>query len=246
MEGYSSDTISCEVNGLTLRTTEDHWPSILRLVAHQMRNPTSLIAGYAEMLASDEIQRDAGRREQILGEIRQSLRELNRLAVELQEGSRAEAGRLPIRRGPIAVSSLIEETLLAAAPLCAYRKARLASSGGPTPIVGHVVGDRFYLKLCLVNLIDNAAKYGKAGGQVRVVTEPRGRSIELRVADDGRGLGPNAAELFAPFAQGPDTSEGLGLGLTLVKAIVEAHRGSMTWKSGTGSYVGFTLPWSPN
>jgi len=246
MEGYSSDTISWEVNGLTLRTTEDSWPSILRLVAHQMRNPTSLIAGYAEMLASDEIQRDAGRREQILGEIRQSLRELNRLAVELQEGSRAEAGRLPMRRGPIAVSSLIKETLLSAAPLCAYRKARLALSARAGPIAGHVVGDRFYLKLCLVNLIDNAAKYGKAGGRIRVGTEARGRSIELRVADDGGGLGPNAAELFAPFAQGADTREGLGLGLTLVKAIVEAHRGSMTWKSGKGSYVGFTLPWSPN
>jgi len=218
----------------------------LRLVAHQLRIPTSLIAGYTEMLASDQIQRDPGRRQQILGEIRQNLRELNRLTVELQEGSRAEAGGLAIRRGSIAVSSLIEETLLSAAPLCEYRKAHLASSAGAAPIAGHLIGDRFYLKLCLVNLIDNAAKYGKPGGQIRVVAEPHGRSIELRVADDGAGLGPDAAELFAPFAQGPDTSEGLGLGLTLVQAIVEAHRGSMTWRSGEGSYVGFTIPWSPN
>jgi signal transduction histidine kinase len=229
-----------------LRTSERRWPSILRLVAHQMRIPTSLIAGYAEMLASDEIQKDPERRHQILEEVRQNLRELNRLTVELQEASRVEDGGLPIRKGSIAVSSLIEETLQSAAPLCEYRKARLESSVRTAPMAGHVIGDRFYLKLCLVNLIDNAAKYGKSGGRVRVVTQPLGPSIEVRVADDGMGLGPNATELFAPFAQGTDTKEGLGLGLTLVKAIVEAHGGSMTWRSGKGSYVGFTIPWSPN
>lgn len=211
-----------------------------------MRIPTSLIAGYAEMLDSEEIQRDPARRHQILEEIGQNLRELNRLAVELQEGSRADNGGLPIHKGPIAVSSLIEETLQSAAPLCEYRKARLESSVRAAAMAGHVLGDRFYLKLCLINLIDNAAKYGKPGGRVRVVTEPLGPSIEVRVADEGIGLGPHATELFAPFAQGPDTRDGIGLGLTLVKAIVEAHGGSMTWRSGKGSYVGFTIPWSPN
>jgi signal transduction histidine kinase len=76
--------------------------------------------------------------------------------------------------------------------------------------------------------------------------EPVGPLIEVRVADDGMGLGPDAAELFAPFAQGANSTEGIGLGLSLVSAIVEAHGGSMTWKSGRGSYVGFTIPWSPN
>jgi len=235
-----------EVDGPSLRTSERRWPSILRLVAHQMRIPTSLIAGYTEMLATDQIQEDPARRHQILEEIGQNLRELNRLAVELQEGSRAENGGLPMRKGSIAVRSLIEETLQSAAPLCEYRKVRLESRVRAAGTAGHVVGDRFYLKLCLVNLIDNAAKYGKPGGRVRVVTEPLGPSIEMRVADDGMGLGPHATELFAPFAQGPQTKEGVGLGLTLVKAIVEAHGGSMTWRSGKGSYVGFTIPWAPN
>jgi signal transduction histidine kinase len=235
-----------EVNRPTLRPSDRRWPSILRLVAHQLRIPTSLIAGYSEMLASDEIQRDPRRRQQILEQIAQNLRELNRLATELQEGSRAESGGLPMRKGSIVVSSLIEETLQAAAPLCEYRKARLESSIRAAAIERHIVGDRFYLKLCLVNLIDNAAKYGKPGGRVRLVTEPAGPSVKVRVVDDGMGLGPNAAQLFAPFTQGSDTKEGIGLGLTLVKAIVEAHGGSITWRSGKGSYVGFTIPWSPN
>jgi len=228
-----------------LGTSKDRWPSILRLVAHQLRLPTSLIAGYAEMLATDEIQRDSERRHQILAEIRQNLRELNRLAVELQEGSRAETSGLPIRKVSIPVGSLIKETIQAAGPICEYRKVRLESSplGAAT---GLVVGDRFYLKLCLLNLIDNAAKYGKPGGRVRLATELVGPSIELRVADDGVGLGPNAVELFAPFVQGPQTKEGIGMGLTLVNDIVEAHGGSLTWKSGKGSYVGFRIPWSPN
>jgi len=227
-----------------LRTSDRRWPGILRLVAHQLRTPTGLIAGYAEMLASDEIQRDPERRNQILGEIRENLRQLNRLAVELQEGSRAQTVGLPIRKGSISLGSLIDDALNAAAPLCAYWKVRLESN--PRAAAGHVVGDRFYLRLCLVNLIENAAKYGKPGGRIQLAIEPLGPLIEMRVADEGTGLGPNATELFAPFAQGADTKEGIGLGLTLVSAIVQAHGGSMTWKSGKGSYVGFTIPWSPN
>ena len=100
--------------------------------------------------------------------------------------------------------------------------------------------------MCLVNLIDNAAKYGKPGGTVRIITEPLGRLIQLRVEDEGMGLGPQAARLFDPFAQGANANEGVGLGLALVKTIVEAHAGSVTWRSGKGSYVGFTIPWSPN
>jgi signal transduction histidine kinase len=228
---------------------EHPWPSILRLVAHQLRMPTSLIAGYLEMLATDEIQRDPRRRRQILVQVRESIRELNRLAMELEEASRSATGALPIRRKRIAVNSLIEETLLAAAPLCEYRKVELQFSESVVAVQRRMVGDRYYLKLSLLNLIDNAAKYGKPGGHIQVVTKPLGSSLEMRVVDEGSGLGPNASRLFAPFvreARGPGVHPGLGLGLALVKTIVEAHGGSMTWRSGSPSYVGFRIPLSPN
>jgi two-component system CheB/CheR fusion protein len=226
----------------------DHpWPSILRLVAHQMRMPTSLIAGYLEMLATDEIQRNPPRRRQILAQVRESIRDLNRLALELEEASRSASGALPIRRRRMAVDSLIEETLLAAVPLCEYRKVELQFS--EPAVHRNMIGDRYYLKLSLLNLIDNAAKYGKPGGHVQVVTKPLGSSLEMRVVDEGSGLGPNAVSMFSPFvreARGPGDHQGIGLGLTLVKAIVEAHGGSMTWRSGRPSYVGFKIPLSPN
>ena len=226
-------------------TSEDRWPDILRLVAHQLRIPTSLIAGYTEMLASDEIQRDQQRRKEILEEVRQRLRDLNRLAVELQEAGRAATSGLTLRKEPVAVCALIDESLRLATPLCEVRGVGL-EPGAPVAPAGQVIGDRFYLKMCLVNLIDNAAKYGKPGGTVRIITEPLGRLIQLRVEDEGMGLGPQAARLFDPFAQGANANEGVGLGLALVKTIVEAHAGSITWRSGKGSYVGFTIPWSPN
>ena len=226
-------------------TSERGWPDILRFVAHQLRIPTGLIAGYVEMLASDEIQRDQPRRKEILEEVRQSLRDLNQLTVELQEAGRAASSGLTLRKEPVAVGELIEESLRLATPLCEFRKVGLEPSASAAP-AGHIIGDRFYLKMCLVNLIDNAAKYGKPGGTIRVITELLGPSLEIRVADEGMGLGPYAARLFAPFAQGADANEGVGLGLTLVKVIVQAHAGSMKWRSGKGSYVGFTIPWSPN
>jgi two-component system, chemotaxis family, CheB/CheR fusion protein len=234
-----------EVSRLRSGTSENRWPDVLRLVAHQLRIPTSLIAGYTEMLASDEIQRDQQRRKEILEEVRQSLRDLNRLAVELQEAGRAASGTLTLRKEPVPVGALIEESVRLATPLCEFRRVDLEPSARAAP-AGRVIGDRFYLKMCLVNLIDNAAKYGKPGGTVRIITEPLGPLIEIRVADEGVGLGPRAARLFAPFAQGVHANEGVGLGLALVKTIVEAHAGSVTWRSGKGSYVGFTIPWSPN
>ncbi len=197
---------------LSSGTSEDPWPDILRLVAHQLRIPTSLIAGYTEMLASDEIQRDHQRRKEILEKIRQHLRDLNRLAVELQEAGRAATSGLRLRKEPVAVRALIDESLRLATPLCEFR----------------------------------GVKYGKPGGTVRIITEPLGPLIQLRVEDEGMGLGPQGARLFDPFAQGAHANEGVGLGLALVKTIVEAHAGSITWRSGKGSYVGFTIPWSPN
>ena len=224
-----------------MKTAVDPWPEILNLVAHQLRVPTAMIAGYVDLLTSDEIRRDVDRTRRILNEVRSSVREINRLTVELQDATRTALGTLPIRFERVSVGSLIDESIRSAAPLCELRSVtleRFVSSGAN----GYLKGDPYYLKTCLVNLIDNAAKYGKPGGRVQVVAESVRTMIELRVSDEGSGLGPNGEELFAPFAQGARAQQGIGLGLTLVKAIVEAHDGQMVWKSGEGSYVGFRLP----
>lgn len=220
------------------------WPQVLHLVAHQLRGPLSLLAGYAEMLATEEVQRSPEHLNSILEEIRGCLGELSRLSFELEEGSRAAAASLPIRPERIPVDSLIEEVMHAAAPLCQRRNVTLESKGGD--VGGYLVGDPFYLKACLLNLIDNAAKYGKQNGRVQLFTQIDHETIELEVIDEGMGLGSKASELFAPFTQGPEAKEGLGLGLTLVRAIVEAHGGSMVWGSRNGSYVGFKVPWAAN
>lgn len=234
---------------LAMASTEHPWPSILRLVAHQLRLPTGLTAGYLDMLASDEIQKDPERRRAIVAQMRESIRELNRLARQLEEASRSASGALPIRKRRIAVDSLIDEAWQAAVPLCEYRNVELQSHPPALPGDGWVVGDPYYLKMCLVNLIDNAAKYGKPRGQVSIAARQLGELVEMRVLDEGAGLGPNADGLFAPFVRQPGdegAGEGMGLGLTLVKAIVEAHGGSMTWSSERPSYVGFKLPLSAN
>ncbi len=83
----------------------DPWPRILHLVAHQLRPPTALLAGYTDLLASDEIRRDPERVRRILEGVRVNLRELNRLAAELQEGNRAAIGVLPIRRERVPIAS---------------------------------------------------------------------------------------------------------------------------------------------
>jgi signal transduction histidine kinase len=217
-----------------------NWPRILSLVGHQLRGPISLIGGYTEMLATQEVQADPARTKAVMEEIRRCLLELNRLTTELQEGSRVTAGALPIRHQKLHIGSLIDEVVIAATPLCRMQNVTLDAAGAR--IDGYVTADPFYLKTCLLNLIDNAAKYGKPGGRVQLRTQALGDLIELVVVDDGPGLGPRAGDFFLPFAQGPEAKEGIGLGLSLVKAIVEAHGGSIVWSSGNGSSVGFTIP----
>lgn len=216
------------------------WPQVLSLVAHQLRGPISLLAGHLEMLANPEVQAVPGRVDAVLEEARICLRELNRLAVELLEASRAAEGSLPIRAQPLSIRSLVQEVAQTATPLCRLRNVSFDANGAA--IEGYVLGDRFYLKLCLLNLIDNAAKYGKPGGRVQLRTRFVNDSTELDVVDEGRGLGEKAEDLFAPFTQGPEAAEGIGLGLALVKTIVTAHGGSMVWRSGEESLVGFTVP----
>ena len=220
------------------------WPDVLRLVAHQLRGPVSLLAGYLEMLASEEVRRDPNRVDTILRKTKENLSEMNRLVGELQEGGRAAAGLLQIRRKKLGVHSLVEDVVQSATPLCKRWNVTLESKG--EPVGGFVMGDGFYLKLSLLNLIDNAAKYGGSRGRLRLVTRTQDEMVELRVVDGGTGLGSKASELFAPFIQGPKAREGVGLGLSLVKTIVEAHGGSMVWRSGSGSYVGFKVPWLIN
>ena len=223
----------------------DKWPAVLRLVTHQLRVPIGLIGGYTDMLRDDQIQGDPARRRHILHELRQNVLAMHQLVTQLEEGSRVASGALPIQRRRLAVRALIDETVERSAPMCELRKASL-SPKLMGPVAGYVQGDRYYLGLSLMNLIDNAAKYGKPGGRVRLVAEPLDEMIEFRIVDGGAGLGANGSQFFAPFVQGSRMSEGLGLGLTLVKTIVEAHGGSMAWRSGRESYVGFRIPWAPN
>ena len=216
------------------------WPEALSLVAHQLRGPISLIAGYLEMLANSEVQAVPARVAAILKDAQSCLRELNRLTTELLEASRAANGGLPLRPQEVSIPSLIDEVIQAATPLCRQRDATLDAEGAA--IDAHVRGDPFYLKLCLLNLIENAAKYGKPGGRVQLRTRVLGDALELDVVDEGSGLGDRAPDLFIPFAQGPDAKDGIGLGLSLVREIVTAHGGSLLWRSGEQSMVGFTIP----
>ncbi len=217
------------------------WPNVLRLVAHQLRGPVSLLAGYLEMLASEEVRRDPNRVDAILQQAKENPSEMDRFIGELQQGGRAAAGRLPIRRKKLDVHSLVEDVVRSATPLCKRQNVTLESKG--EPVGGYVMGDGFYLKLSLLNLIDNAVKYGGPRRRLHLVTRTQDEMVELRVVDGGTGLGSKASELFAPFIQGPQAREGVGLGLSLVKTIVEAHGGSMVWRSGSRSYVGFKVPW---
>lgn len=158
----------------------------------------------------------------------------------------AEAGRVIQEREPLSIESVIEEAMAASKPLiegsqCVMEK-HIAEDLPP------VLGDRVALRHALENLVSNAAKYGLKGGNWIGISAARANdeTVEIRVADHGPGIPrKEQGQIFQPFFRGASAIEdqirGTGLGLSLVKRIVEAHGGNIRVESEPVKGTAFIL-----
>ncbi|HEU5087085.1 MAG TPA: ATP-binding protein, partial [Roseiflexaceae bacterium] len=152
----------------------------------------------------------------------------------------------PSRRMPLDPAHLVERALLEYQPHIEHANVELVySADADLPLIQ---GDDAVLRRALHNLISNAIKYGSAGGRivVAVTRDPRGSAVQISVSDQGPGIGPaDMPHIFEPFYRGAQALasqlHGSGLGLSLVKAAVEAHRGSVSVHSVPGQGSTFTM-----
>jgi signal transduction histidine kinase len=208
-------------------------------VAHDLRTPLTRLRGIAEMaLRSEEgaePQRDA-----LVSCIEESDRILA-LLNRLMDISEAETGSMRLNIAPIDVASLIDESVDLYDSVAEEKQIAIAVDCPPEI---HIAGDHARMRQVLANLLDNAIKYTDAGGHVWINASRQNTGVSISVRDDGCGILPEERPRIWDRLHRGDRSRsqpGLGLGLSLVRAIVSAHKGHVEVQSAPGQGAIFTV-----
>jgi heavy metal sensor kinase len=208
-------------------------------VSHDLRTPLTRLRGSAELALAGPPDVDRYR-EALADCVEESDRVLVMLNT-LMDISEAESGAMPLLREPVRLSAVAERAVELYREVADAKGVALAVRTAGDVVV---TGDRVRLEQAAANLVDNAVKYTPRGGRVTLDVERAGERAELRVADTGVGVPPDELpRIFDRLFRG-DTSRaerGLGLGLSLVKAIVEAHHGTVAVASTPGAGSTFTV-----
>jgi len=214
------------------------------MVSHELRSPLASVT--QQLMALKQIEKfEKG--EKILEGALLTLEELRELVEDLLDVSRIEAGRMVGDKVPTDISRLIAESVNFYTTKAHQNKVGLVVTLPPEPLVANV--DPACIRRVLDNLIDNSIKYSQTGGKVMVSGENRAREIEIIVEDNGVGIPPEKIPLiFERFYRIRDGSKrgvgGSGLGLSIVRGIVNAHNGKIEVESkvGVGSKFCVILP----
>nr|WP_263352541.1 HAMP domain-containing sensor histidine kinase [Acidicapsa acidisoli] len=214
-------------------------------VSHELRTPLTSISGYLETLLEDPAPRAETTRE-FLSIILKNSNRMNRLTEDLLELASVESPDYKLSPQPIRASSLVEDAIESLAGMVVDSGIELESGGAPVAVV---LADPDAMTQVFGNLIENAMKYGKSGGRIRVYARAFDHQVEFVVQDFGQGIAfEHLNRIFERFyrvdkARSRD-SGGTGLGLAIVKHIVQAHGGRIWCESelGAGAAFHFTLP----
>jgi len=226
----------------TLEQTEQRRRELLSDVAHELRTPLATIDGYVEAINDGVMQPD----DRIWDAIRTEVARLVRLADDLGKVSRAEERQLDLRTQPIQARAIVDAALAAAAPAFEAKQVELDANVSDRLPPLNVDPDR--VGEVLANLLENALRHTPSGGQVTVSAAAAGPDrVELAVTDSGEGIPSDQLqrifERFYRVDRARDrASGGSGIGLAIVKAIVEAHGGTIgAENAGPGHGASFRL-----
>ncbi len=201
--------------------TIDAREEVLRIVSHDLRNPLGTIAMATDLLLS--IDDTPEKRNKHLGIIKRSGERAHRLVRDLLDAARLEAGRLPIDPRTVPLNSLLDDVVDMMGPLAEDASLELLVAPHDELPAVHVDPER--MLQVYSNLIGNAIKFTPKGGQIVLRAERLGEKVRLGVRDTGPGIPPEEVEkIFSRLWQANrGDGRGIGLGLTIARAIVEAH-----------------------
>ncbi|MDR7051179.1 PAS domain S-box-containing protein [Duganella sp. 3397] len=229
-----------------LRTADRRKDEFLAMLAHELRNPLAPISAAAEMLQQPGA--DAALVQSASAVIGRQVRHITGLIDDLLDVSRVTRGMIPLNASAIDVRRVVADAIEQVRPLIDSHGHRLTVSTPPAPAL--VMGDAKRLVQVLANLLSNSVKYTPGGGDIMLRLDTGADQVKLAVIDNGIGMTADvlahAFDLFVQAERETDRSQGgLGIGLALVKSLVELHGGSVVAQSaglGQGSRFTITLP----
>ena len=215
----------------------------LAIVSHELRTPLNAILGWADMLCKrklDDEVRARGHRT-----VYESARRQAQLIEDLLDIARISSGKLRLDRVLVSMQSALVEALQVIQPGAEAKRIRISIDADAE--LAAVYGDAARLQQIIWNLLSNAVKFTPAGGWIRVRVANAGDHVELSVTDSGEGIAPEfLPSVFHQFRQADASTtrvhSGLGLGLSIVKTLVEAHGGTVSaFSEGPGRGASFTV-----
>jgi signal transduction histidine kinase/ActR/RegA family two-component response regulator len=229
-----------------LREADRMKNEFLAMLAHELRNPLAPISSAAQLL-----KRLSGGDSQVglASEIiERQVSHMSGLVDDLLDASRMSRGLVDLDKQPVDLRELLDEAVEQVRPLLEKKQHRLESRDSGQPLM--VFGDRKRLVQVFANVLNNAVKYTPAGGNIRIEKHCGSADIQLKICDDGIGMSaellPRVFDLFTQADRAADRSQGgLGIGLSLVKGMVEMHGGEVGASSegeGMGSTISICLP----
>jgi signal transduction histidine kinase len=220
---------------------------MIRLAAHDLKNPLTTISGYVAVMQSEDPAAPLSSAGEHLAVIERAAESMLRMVTDILSLDRIERMAGDQTLHSLDLARLVKTTADELDKDAALKGLTYSAAVGAEPLC--VRGDPVQLHEAITNLIANAIKYTPSGGDVRVCVYLEGAQVVFEVADTGPGIPESMqAKLFQPFyrAKTPETAriDGTGLGLYLVKGIIERHSGALILKSeyGRGSTFGFRLP----
>ena len=234
-----------------IKTIQQLRDEFVFIAAHELRAPVTAIKGYISMLL-EEARTLPKEATDMLSQVQRANQHLVQLVQDLLEVARSEAGRMKVEVSP---QNIIEATKTVVQDLMPLWQERKLTAEHRAPPDGFplVLADPDKLREVLVNLVSNATKYNCEGGSITITHEAKEQSVITHIADTGIGMAPEeVTKLFEKFyrAENAETRkvQGTGLGLFIVKQILEKIGGSITVSSerGKGSTFSFSLPMAGN
>jgi two-component system sensor histidine kinase KdpD len=221
--------------------TEALRSTLLSSVSHDLRTPLAAITGSATALLQKDITLDKQSRQELVQTIFEEAEHLNQIIRNVLDMTRLEAKAISVQKEWQSPEEIIGVVLNR---LADKLNGRQVTTRIPTdlPLVPF---DPLLIEQVLMNLLDNAIKYTPEGTPLELSAEVKGKDVVIKLADRGPGIPPGDEErIFEKFVRGAAVGGGIGLGLTICRAIVNAHEGRI-WaenRPGGGAVFRFTLP----
>jgi signal transduction histidine kinase len=222
----------------------------LATISHELRTPLNPIIGYIDLIKVGAMETPEEFTE-ALDVIERNAKALGTLVEDLLDASRIISGKLQLNKSTVSLEEIVQETVRSL--YLAARAKGVSLQAIADSVVRPVLGDEARLRQVIWNLLSNAVRFTPKGGSVRAVVQDRGSKVELAVIDNGQGIDPDfLPHIFERFRQEDGTKTrthgGLGLGLSIVRHIVELHGGEVAARSlgkGKGATFCVSLPIAP-